>query len=87
MLPSSSGTNTKPSKKPMSSRQQAEQLSLLPAFTLKVKATCSSKTSLDFQRITWRYVPEDRDLHSYHCENFKSCREILTETAESIREN
>jgi hypothetical protein len=25
---------------------------------LKMEATCSSKTSADFQRITWRYIPE-----------------------------
>jgi hypothetical protein len=30
--------------------------------TLKMAATCSSETSVDFQRITWRYIPEDRTL-------------------------
>lgn len=30
--------------------------------TLKIKAICSSETYLDFQRITWRYIPEDRIL-------------------------
>jgi hypothetical protein len=24
-------------------------------------ATCSSKTSVDFERTTWRYIPEDRN--------------------------
>jgi hypothetical protein len=42
--------------------------SLLPAFTLvscsayfstlKMEAVCSSETSVDFQRTTWRYIPE-----------------------------
>jgi hypothetical protein len=28
--------------------------------TLKIEATCSSETSVDFQRSTRRYIPEDR---------------------------
>jgi hypothetical protein len=30
--------------------------------TLKVEATCSFETSVDFQRTTLRFVPEDRTL-------------------------
>jgi hypothetical protein len=30
---------------------------------LKMKATCSSETSVDIQRTTRRYIPEDRTLH------------------------
>jgi hypothetical protein len=30
--------------------------------TLKIEAISSSETSVDFQRTTWRYVPEDRTL-------------------------
>jgi hypothetical protein len=30
--------------------------------SLKMKATCSSETSVDFQRTTRRYIPEDRPL-------------------------
>jgi hypothetical protein len=30
--------------------------------TLKMEVTCSSEMSIDFQRITWRYIPEDRTL-------------------------
>jgi hypothetical protein len=26
-----------------------------------MKATCSSETSADYQRTTWRYIPEYRD--------------------------
>jgi hypothetical protein len=27
--------------------------------TLKMEAICSSETSVDFERITWSYIPED----------------------------
>jgi hypothetical protein len=49
------------------------QLCLPPAFMLvcysaylstpKMKAICSSETSVDFQRTTRRYIPEDNTLH------------------------
>jgi hypothetical protein len=42
------------------------------SLTLKVEATCSSKTSVDFQRTTWHYIPQDRTLHNHHYENLKS---------------
>jgi hypothetical protein len=32
--------------------------------TLKMEATCSSDTSLNFQRIKQRYVSEDKTLHN-----------------------
>jgi hypothetical protein len=32
------------------------------SVTLKMEATCSSKTLVDFQRTTWHYIPEDRTL-------------------------
>jgi hypothetical protein len=37
-----------------------------------MEATYSSETSVDFQRNTRRYIPEDRTLHNYRSENFKS---------------
>jgi hypothetical protein len=40
--------------------------------TLKMEATCSSETSVDFQRTTRCYIPEDRTLHNHRCENLKS---------------
>jgi hypothetical protein len=40
--------------------------------TLKMEATCSSETSVDFQRTTQRYNPEDKTLHNHRCENLKS---------------
>jgi hypothetical protein len=32
--------------------------------TLKLEATCSSETSVDFQRTRWRYISEDGTLQS-----------------------
>jgi hypothetical protein len=32
----------------------------------------SSETSVEFQRSTRRYIPEDRALHNHHCESLKS---------------
>jgi hypothetical protein len=40
--------------------------------TMKMYAICSSKKSVDFHQTIWHYVPEDRILHSHHCENLKS---------------
>jgi hypothetical protein len=39
--------------------------------TLKMEATCSCETSVDFQRTTLRYIPEDRTLYNHCCENLK----------------
>jgi hypothetical protein len=36
---------------------------------LKMETTCSSETSLAFQRTTRRHVPEDIHLHNHRCEN------------------
>jgi hypothetical protein len=36
---------------------------------LKVEATCSPETSVDFQWTTWCYIPEDRTLRNHRCEN------------------
>jgi hypothetical protein len=40
-------------------------------LTLKMEATCSSETSVNFHRATWRYIPEDRTLHNHRCENHR----------------
>jgi hypothetical protein len=37
-----------------------------------MEAICSSETSVDFQRTTLRYVPEDSTLHNHRCENLNS---------------
>jgi hypothetical protein len=37
-----------------------------------MNAICSSETSVDSQRSTGRYIPEDGTLHNHLCENLKS---------------
>jgi hypothetical protein len=45
----------------------------LPHFsTLKMESICSSETSVDFQRTTRSYIPEDTTLHNRLRENLKS---------------
>jgi hypothetical protein len=39
-----------------------------------MEVVCSSETSVDIQRTTWRYIPEASTLHNYLCENLKSYR-------------
>jgi hypothetical protein len=39
---------------------------------LKMEATCSFETSVDFQWTTRRYIPEDRTLCDHRRENLKS---------------
>jgi hypothetical protein len=34
------------------------------SLTVKMETICSSETSVDFHRTTWRYIPEDRTLRS-----------------------
>jgi hypothetical protein len=41
-------------------------------LTLKMEAMCSSETSVDTKRTTWRYIPEDGTLHNQRCDNLKS---------------
>jgi hypothetical protein len=45
--------------------------------TLKMEATSSSETSVDFQWTTRRYIPENRTLHNHHCGILKSSINIL----------
>jgi hypothetical protein len=40
--------------------------------TLKMKATSSTKTLVDFEETTWHFIPEDRTLHNHGCENLKA---------------
>jgi hypothetical protein len=47
-------------------------VSCLAYSTLMTEAICSSETSVDFQRATRRYIPEDSTLHKHRCENLKS---------------
>jgi hypothetical protein len=62
---------------PPCSALKVNRLCLSYAFTLvscwayssaiKIEVTCSSETSADFQRTTWRYIPEDRTLQVVSC--------------------
>jgi hypothetical protein len=45
---------------------------ITPRRLMKV-SRYSSKTSVDFQWTTWRYIPEDRAFHDHCCENHKFC--------------
>jgi hypothetical protein len=40
--------------------------------TLKMEATFSFETSVEFKGTTRRYIPEDSTLHKYRCENLKN---------------
>jgi hypothetical protein len=46
--------------------------------TLKMEALCSPETSVDFQRTTRRYIPEDSTLHNHRCENLTSMEETVS---------
>jgi hypothetical protein len=50
----------------------SETGSLVYSSTLKMEVTRSSETSVDFQRTTRRYIPQDGTLHSHRCEILKS---------------
>jgi hypothetical protein len=52
--------------------------------TMKMEATCSSETSVDFQPTTRRYIPEDRTLHNHRCENDRSYTLILNVCVKSV---
>jgi hypothetical protein len=43
-----------------------------------MEAICSSEISVDFQRTTRHYIPEERTLHNNHCENLKSYEDNIT---------
>jgi hypothetical protein len=44
-----------------------------------MEAKCSSETSVDCQRTTRRYIPEDSSLQNQRCENLKSYILCFTE--------
>jgi hypothetical protein len=39
---------------------------------MKMETTCSSETSVDFQRTARHYIIGDRTLHNHSCANLKS---------------
>jgi hypothetical protein len=56
--------------------------------TLSIKATCSSKTSVGFQRNSRRYIREYVTLHNHKCETAKyyvaSWRSVLLEKSAAV---
>jgi hypothetical protein len=77
--PTSSGSINKRSKKPESAYYQhdADSKQILAScfaysLTLKMEVTCSSETSVGFQRTTRLYTPEDKILHNHRHEKLKS---------------
>jgi hypothetical protein len=42
-----------------------------------MEAICSYETSVDIQRTTRRYIPEDGTLYNHRCENLKSYNEYF----------
>jgi hypothetical protein len=42
------------------------------SYTLKMEVIRYLETSVDFQRITLRYIPEDSTLHNHRCQNLTS---------------
>lgn len=44
---------------------------MLASSTQKVQVTCSFESSAEFHRTTWSYIPVNRTLHNYGCENVK----------------
>jgi hypothetical protein len=85
-LPSSWSKN-KSSKKSAWKQVASGGLCVSPAFTqtscsaysstLKMEATCSSETLVDFQRTACRNIPECITLHNHRCENIKSYISML----------
>jgi hypothetical protein len=79
----------RPSKKLAWSRQQVACLTLVSCLAyssvLKMEVTCSTETSVDFQRTTWCNNPEDTIPHNHRCKNLKSySRSLFTKLSRSV---
>lgn len=42
-----------------------------------MEAVCSSEASVDFQRTTLRYIPDDGTVHNHRCEDLQSNKTAL----------
>jgi hypothetical protein len=49
-----------------------------------MEAICSSEKSVETQRTTRRHIPEDYTLHNHRCENLKSYKVYINDTATTI---
>jgi hypothetical protein len=69
ILPPSWGSTKRSSKKPALSSgcYLLHAVLLIYSSVLKMEATCSSETSVEFQRTTRRYIPEDTNSLPYAC--------------------
>jgi hypothetical protein len=76
ILPPSSGSRNKPRNNPVRKQVASRAFTLVSwsaySSTLKMERIFSSETSVDFQRTTRRYIPEDSTLQNHPCENLKS---------------
>jgi hypothetical protein len=71
-------TNIYPPSSGSKSKASMKQATLLGLFLdPEIVATCSSETSVDFQRTTRHYTQEDRIFHSHHCENLRHNQETF----------
>jgi hypothetical protein len=52
--------------------EKAKHSTRVNAGGKQMEGTCASETSVDLQRTTRRYIPEDRILHNHLCEKIKS---------------
>jgi hypothetical protein len=68
-------------KNPHYARHQREIRVLVSCSAYFSTLICSSETSVDFQRTTWRYIPQDSSLRNDCCEKLKSyCSRLYLST-------
>jgi hypothetical protein len=47
-----------------------------------MKVTCSSETTVDFQRTTRLFIPEGRTIHNHRCENLRKYLPVIKQNLE-----
>jgi hypothetical protein len=55
--------------------------------SMEMEAKLSFETTVDFQRTTQRYIPEDRTLHNHRCDNLKPLYRYLLCRVQNISDN
>jgi hypothetical protein len=75
MSPLSSRSKNKPSRQQEGKYVTSSIFTLVSCWasssTLKMEEVYSSETSIDFDRTTQLFTPEDSTFHNYLCENLK----------------